>query len=297
MKGKFVGLVLLLLMIAGICFLLKPRVTHNIHSDMPHSSTETIVAPALIDSLNDITHIPALQSGVLKELNVVAGQTVVKGQALFSLDSDLVENNVNIQRIMLEQAQNQLSIQQQKIIHNKAQLARLSSLDQRAISQSDLQNKQYEVNMETIQLTQAKRQLALAAANLKQAKLIWHQYTTVAPKNGIILQVNAHVNEFVGSSQPVLLLGDSHKVMVRVSLDERDIIRFHPTMPAFLTSNENKKLKIPITFLRLNQYIVTQERLNFSRVQEAIYYFNRKDHPNIIAGQQLDANIPINNHA
>lgn len=297
MKRKWVGLWLLLFLIVGIWFLLTPRIPRSIHSNASHVVDETIVAPALIDSLNDITHIPALQSGVLKKLEVVAGQRVVKGQVLFSLDSGLVENNVHIQKIMLEQAQNQLRIQQQKIIHTKTELARLRSLDQRAISQSDLQNKQYEVEMETIQLTQAERQLALAIANLKQAELIQNQYTVIAPKKGIVLQVNAHVNEFIGTSQPVLLLGDIDKVMVRVSLDERDIIRFHPTMPAFLTSNDNKKLKIPITFLRLNQYIVTQERLNFSHVQEAIYYFNRKSYPNIIAGQQLDANIPIDNHA
>ena len=296
MKGKFIGSMLLII-IAGSFFLFKPRSTQSTHPNKMRSSAEKIVAPAMIDSLSDITHIPALQSGVLKKLNVVAGQRVAKGQPLFSLESSLVENNVNIQKIMLQQAQNQLQIQQQKITHNKAQLARLSSLDQRAVSQSDLQNKQYEVNMETIQLTQAQRQLALAVANLKQAELIRDQYSVVAPKNGIVLQVNAHVNEFVGSSQPVVLLGDIHKVMVRVSLDERDIMHFQPTKPAFLTSNENKKLKIPITFLRLNQYVVTQERLNFSHVQEAIYYFNRKDYPHIIAGQQLDANIPINSHA
>ena len=114
MKGKFVGLMLLCI-IVGCFFLLKPRATQNTNINTAQSSKEKIVAPALIDSLNDITHIPALQSGVLKKLNVVAGQRVVKGQPLFSLESGLVENNVNIQKIMLEQAQNQLQIQQQKI--------------------------------------------------------------------------------------------------------------------------------------------------------------------------------------
>jgi multidrug efflux pump subunit AcrA (membrane-fusion protein) len=296
MISKLWRLVLLLLALFAGGYLLKERMLQKMHrppATAKRPATENIVAPALIDSLNDVTRIPTLQSGVIKKLYVVSGQQVMKGDRLFSLDKSLVQNNVHIQEIMVDQAKIQLLIQQKKTSHNKAELARLLSLDRRAISQSDIQNKRFEVNVDKIQQRQAERQLALAEANLQQARLIAKQYSIVAPQNGIILQVNARVNEFVGNAQPILLLGDTNKVMVRVSLDERDIQRFQSNMPAYLTSNENESLQIPLTFVRLNPYIVTQEHLNYSHIQEAIYYFNRNNHPQIIAGQQLDANIPI----
>lgn len=297
MKGKAAGFCVMLIGFVGVCFLLKPYFAHHSRPTMNPVSEETLVAPALIDSLNDVTQISTLQSGVLKHMAVTVGQIVKKGETLFTLDSSLVENNVHIQTIMLEQAKNQLDMQQKKMTHDKAQLDRLRSLDPRAISQSDLQDKIYEVNTNKAQLIQAQRQLALSKANLKQAKLVLEQFTVTAPKEGVVLQINIKNNEFVGASQPILLLADAHQVMVRVSMDERDIQRFHSTAPAYLTSNEDKTLKIPLTFLRLNQYIVTQERFNSSHVQEVIYYFSRKDYANIIAGQQLDANIMTKSHA
>jgi RND family efflux transporter MFP subunit len=258
--------------------------------------TENIIAPAIIDSLNDVTRVSTLQSGVVKAIHVTVGDKVKKGQPLFSLDSTLVENNLTIQRIRLEEAKNALRIQERRVKHVQAQLARLRSIDKRAISRADLQEKNYEVGMDLIQLNQAEQNVALAKANVKNAELTLSQFQVTAPKDGVVLQINSHLNEFVGATQPVMFIGDAKKIIVRVSLDERDIERFHPKSKAYLTSNDHTQLKIPLTFMQLQRYIVTQERLN-SRVQEVLYYFNREDYPHIVAGQQFDADITVRKNA
>ena len=296
MKKRVVGyiaipLVLLLFLIFYFVFH-RVDVINQSNSSLLSFQNEKIVAPAMIDSLRDISRVFALQSGVVKQINAQVGQQVKKGALLFSLDSVLPENNVNIQRISRLQAENALVIQQKNLKHTRNQLARLRSLDKRAISQAELQEKIHEVNMGVVQLKQAKNNLALAKANLKNAKLILDQYSMVAPKNAVVLQINAHTNELVGGGQPIMLLGDANKVIVRVSLDERDVERFYPEGTAYITSNATVPLNIPLTFLQLEQYIVTQDRLN-SRVQEILFYFNRADYPKVVAGQQMDATISV----
>lgn len=265
-------------------------------SNRSQAYQEALIAPAIIDSLSDITRVPTLQSGIIKHIKVSVGEKVKKGQVLFVLDNSLSKNRVNIQKIVLEQTKNELLIQQKTLKHAEYQLHRLKKLDKRAISGAELNEKIHEVNMGRIQMTQAENHLSLAIANLKNAELDLNQFIIVAPKDGVVLQINAHKNEFVAATQPVILLGDAQKIMVRVSLDERDAQYFHPDAQAFMISHENPDLKIPLTFIQLDKYIVTLERLN-SRVQEALYYFNRDDYPNLVAGQQFDASISIRTDA
>jgi macrolide-specific efflux system membrane fusion protein len=294
MKKRVIGYAVILLFLLLFFYLFfYPGGRINQNNSLPFDSQdEKIVAPAMIDSLRDISRVFSLQSGIVKQINVTVGQQVKKGELLFSLDSGLAENNVNIQRISRLQAENEVVIQQKHLKHTRNQLARLRSLDKRAISQAELQEKIHGVNMGVVQLKQAKNNLALAIANLKNAELILGQYSMVAPKNAVVLQINAHTNELVGGGQPIILLGDANKVIVRVSLDERDVERFYPEGTAYLTSNAPLPLNIPLTFLQLEHYIVTQDRLN-SRVQEILFYFNRADYPKVVAGQEMDATISV----
>lgn len=288
--GSLFAILLALLLVQSF-HLTKPRQT----SSLPFQSTQ-IVAPAMVDTFNDIMRIPTLQAGVLTSIPVKVGQHVKKGQTLFAIDHAMAQNEVAIQSIHLLQAQNKVELRDQQLMHTKAQLTRLQSLDQRAISSADLQEKRHEMDLRNIQLTEAKNEEALAEQHLKRGQLNLQQFSMAAPRDGVVLQINAHRHEAVSPGQIIVLLGDAQKVMVRVSLDERDAQRFDPQAKAYITSNEDPSLKIPLTFKQLDRVIITAERLN-SRVQEALYFFKRTKHPTIIAGQQVDATIAVHSKA
>ena len=249
-----------------------------------------LIVPAIIDANNDITHVPTQQSGIIKKIAVSVGQHVKKGQLLFELDSLSAQRNVRIHQRLLIEAKNNLLLPEKDLKHAKNQLIRLKSIDPRAISRAEIREKNHEITVKTIQLQQAKHQLAIAHANLNSAKLALSQFQTLAPKNGIVLQVNGHPDEFVGGGQPIILLGDNKKIIVRVSIDERDISTISPKKNAYLTSKTYDHKNIPLKFIQLDRFILFHERLN-SRVQEALYYFNRNDYPNFVAGQQVDVHI------
>ena len=292
MRKKIISYSVLLLLISGLAFFLNSKTSTPQNLTASVVEDKEIVASALVDSLTDIIRVPALQGGVVKKIEVVVGQVVKKGQPLIRLDETPAKHGVIVNKIALKQAENNLIIQTKNLKHANAQLARLKSIDKRAISQAELKDKIHEVKMIKIQLEQAQHGLDVAKATLKNSEAFLKQFTVVAPKDGVILQINAHVDEFVGGANQIIYLGDAKKVIVRVSIDERDAINFNSKASAYLTSNDNEKLKIPLKFVQLDRYIITQERLN-ARVQEALYSFDRDDYPDLAAGQQFDAHILI----
>ncbi|KTD41690.1 efflux RND transporter periplasmic adaptor subunit [Legionella parisiensis] len=291
MKRKIMCASFLLLLIIGLClsFLLSRKMIMPQNISAPVAAKEEIIAPAILDSGNDMTHVPSIQSGIVKKINVTVGQMVKKGDILFSLDDTIGLHNVTVSQIALQQAKNNFMIQTKNLKHLQSQLRRLKSIDKRAINPAELREKEYDVKMGRIQIKQLQHSLDAAKANLRNAELALNQFNIASPKDGIVLQVNAHVDEFVGAGSQVILLGDDQKVIVRISIEERDAKKYSPEASVYLTEN---KLKIPLTFIQLERYIITNDRLN-ARVQEALYFFNRKDHPDLAAGRQLDAHITV----
>ncbi|WP_162265590.1 efflux RND transporter periplasmic adaptor subunit [Legionella santicrucis] len=257
----------------------------------PVAVNEEMIVPAIIDATNDITHVPTVQSGIIKKINVNVGQMVKQGEILFSLDDTVGQHNVAVNKSALKQAENNLIIQKKNLKHTQTQLKRLKSIDKRAINQAEVREKTHEVKMGAIQIEQLQHSLDTAKANLRNAELALSQLHVLAPKDGIILQINAHVDEFVGGGSQIILLGDAQKVIVRVSIEERDTKKFSPEASAYLTGED---LNIPLTFIQLDRYIINNDRLN-ARVQEALYFYKRADYPNLVAGRQFDAHIAIQN--
>src|SRR5580704_7499913 len=200
MRNKIVCYSLVLLIVEIGCSLLFSlhRASHPQNQTESVADNEEIIASAIIDSVNDVTRIPVQQAGIVKKIDVAVGQMVKKGQVLLSLDDTFAKHGVTINRIALKQAENNVVIQEKNLHHAKAQLKRLKSMDKRAISRSDLSEKIHEVEMASIKLKQIQHHLETSRANLRNAELILSQFTIVAPKDGVILQINAHLDEFVG---------------------------------------------------------------------------------------------------
>ena len=292
MRKETISYLLLFLLIC-ICFIfLFNSFNTATPKNSPLKEDEEIIVPALIDSPADMTRIPSIQTGIVKQIYVTIGQTIKKGQPLFALDNATGKYNLNLSKLAFKQAKNSLTLQTRNLEYAKKQLKRLKSIDRRAISQADLKDKIHEVKTAALQIDQLKTAYEVAKSNLNNAQLAFDQFTVRAPKDGVVLQINVHVDEFIGSGNEAIILGDAQKIIVRVSIDERDIKKFRPNASVFLTSANHENLNVPISFFRMDGYIINNERLN-ARVQEALYYFNRQDYPNFIAGEQCDAHIKI----
>lgn len=117
---------------------------------------------------------------------------------------------------------------------------------------------------------------------------------------GRVLQVNVRPGEFVGTppNQPLIVLGNTDKLHVRVDVDEYDIPRFRTGLPATAVPRGNLQEKYPLEFVRVEPFVVpkksltgdTTERVD-TRVLQVIYEFDPTNRPPLFVGQQVEVFI------
>jgi len=188
-----------------------------------------------------------------------------------------------------------------------------------AMAQEDIRQRQLTLAMTRQQLLQAKADYALleagawepdkaiARATVAQTRAAIAQTRTDiercvvrAPIDGEILQVNVRKGEYVGTppSQALMVIGNSHKMHVRVDVDEHDIPRFRSETPAWASLRGNPEVKYSLKFVRVEPYVVPKKSLTGdntervdTRVLQVIYALDTTDKALVYVGQQMDVFI------
>ena len=117
---------------------------------------------------------------------------------------------------------------------------------------------------------------------------------------GRVLQVHVRPGEFVAapSQEPLVILGDTQRLHVRVDVDEYDIARLKPGAEAVACPRGNLSQRYPLDFVRIEPFVVpkksltgdTTERVD-TRVLQVIYEFDPTDLPPLFVGQQVEVFI------
>jgi HlyD family secretion protein len=149
-------------------------------------------------------------------------------------------------------------------------------------------------------LAVAKAQLGQAEAKAAATRVELDRAVVRAPQAGQVLQVRIRAGEFAPAgvtSTPLLLLGDTTTLHVRIDIDENDAWRLRPGAPAECYVRGNNRLHTALRFVRSEPYVVpkrsltgdSSERVD-TRVLQVIYAFAPQDLPAQV-GQQVDAFI------
>jgi multidrug resistance efflux pump len=135
-----------------------------------------------------------------------------------------------------------------------------------------------------------------ARAQVEQTRIELERLVVQAPVDGEVLQVNVRPGEFVGAppNQPLIVLGNVGQLHVRVDIDENDIPRFRPGMPARAMLRGSPRHEFALHFVRVEPYVVPKKSLTGdntervdTRVLQVIYALDATDRP-VYVGQQLD---------
>lgn len=208
----------------------------------------------------------------------------------------------------------------------RTQLSMAESVtDQRAISREEVNRRHFAVQSADAKLAEARAQLALlkagawkhdvniakaevatAQAQIKAIDMNLERLTVRAPVAGEILQVNIRQGEFApaGALQtPLMLLGNTDRLHVRVDVDEQEAWRVRPQAAAVSFVRGNRDLTAPLVFERIEPYILPKRSLTGestervdTRVLQVLYSFPRHALP-VYVGQQMDVFIealPLN---
>ncbi len=194
-----------------------------------------------------------------------------------------------------------------------------SVTDRRAIREEDLQRRRQATNAAAARLDEARAALALlkagawapdvkiakaeiasAETQVKRIQTDIERLTMRAPLAGEILQVNVRAGEYaqVGVlSKPLIVMGDTSQLHVRVDVDENEGWKVRAGAPAQAAERGNSTQKVALEFVRFEPYVVPKKSLTGdstervdTRVLQVIYRFKDANVP-FRVGQQMDVFI------
>jgi len=150
----------------------------------------------------------------------------------------------------------------------------------------------YDLDVAKAAVTQAEAQVHSIEEDIRRT-------TINALVEGRVLQVNIRPGEFVAtpSNIPLIVLGNIDQLHVRVDIDEHDIPRFVTGTEAWAMLKGNTKEKFPLTFVRVEPYVVPKRSLTGqntervdTRVLQVIYEMDTRGR-RMFVGQQVDVYI------
>ena len=246
-----------------------------------------VAGAGMIEASTENIAIGTPVSGIVTAIYVMWGDRVNAGEPLFKIDD--------------RDLQGQLPVAVAKVKESEATLAKTRNLLKIAeglrigssISGVDLANRRFDVAINEAVLESA-------AAQVEQIKIEIERRTIRAPVTGSILQLKTRLGEFAQGgvlATPLMLLGDTKFLHLRVDIDENDAWRVRPGASALAYIRGNPDLNAPLQFERFEPYVIPKVSLTGqntertdTRVLQVIYSFDPAALP-VYVGQQVDVFI------
>lgn len=274
--------------------------------------TESVYASGIVKSENQYTVFSTV-SGILKKIDVVAGQTIAKDQLLFELENDKAELNTENARLVYQLSQNDNHYIQDKIseMEIKVQLAREKLLVDKSFYDRNNRIKQYniisEVDFEKVALAYKSSQLNLQTSQ-KQLSQLKAQLKFDQNKNDILVQIGQETqNDFqiksafsgelfdvlvkegtlITPQMPLAIIGQKNAFLLELEVDENDMarVRLNQSVLITLDSYKNKVFEAKVDKI----YPIMDERSRTFKIEAHFINPPQKLYPNLSA----EANIII----
>ena len=263
--------------------------------------SRTVAAVGLIEASTENISVGTPLGGVVDKVFVVAGQAVTPGDPLFQLDNRQMRAELAVKRDALDVARAQVGVVAARLEDLKRQLEFVEQVkDKRAISAEEVSRRRSAVETAAAELDEARARLAAAASQVRAVEVEIERSTVRAPIDAEVLQVKLRAGEFApagATSVPMIVLGRSKPLHVRVDVDEHEGWRVPAGARAVGHLRGNAELKTPLQFVRFEPFVVPKRSLTGdstervdTRVLQVIYRVERDDLP-LFVGQQLDVFI------
>ena len=263
--------------------------------------SRTVAAVGLVEANSENIAIGTPLSGVVSQIFVTVGQAVRTGDPLFALDTRQLRADAVVRRSSLAVARGGVKVARARLEDAQRNLDFAEGLtDKRAISAEETTRRRSAVETTRAQLEEAESQVLAAQAQVQSIETEIDRSTVRAPLDGEVLQVKLHLGEYAPAAvtaTPLILLGGSRPLNVRVDVDEHEAWRVRPEAAATAHVRGDARLKTPLHFVRFEPFVVPKRSLTGdstervdTRVLQVIYRIERQD-LGIFVGQQMDVFI------
>lgn len=259
-----------------------------------------VAGAGLVEASSENIAVSTPVSGVVARVQVAVGQRVEAGAALFVLDARQVEAELAARAAAVEVARTRIGEFEAQQRDADEQLARVRDLaDPRAVSREEAGRREVAAVAADARVKAARAYWEQARADLAAVRTQRDRMTVRAPIAGEVLQVNLRAGEFAaaGGPQPLLIMGETRTLHVRVDIDEADAWRVAAGAAAVAYVRGSNELSTPATFVRFEPLVVPRRSLSGSsiervdtRVLQVVFAFPRDNLP-VYVGQQLDVMI------
>ncbi len=291
--NKAKGLKLPLIALLGFVFAIitvcsrSPEPKKDLPMSPPKSTYSSAISGiGVVEPKSELIQIGTEMTGIVRTVHVKVGHKVKKGDPLFTLDTRDIEAQITALEASLVTAKLQVNDAeaQYKIVE--------SITDKRAISKDELNRKKFAAQIAVARVGEIE-------AQLKKNRTTRNRMTVIAPIHGQILSVDVRPGEFAGatgSAEPLLRMGDTSTMHVRVEIDEENTKSVFSTAAAYGIKRGDTTQKAPLTFVRIEPYIRPKQNLAVvgqrvdTRVLQVIYAITPNDTP-FFVGEQLDVFI------
>ncbi len=246
-----------------------------------------IGASGLVEALRENTNVGVPFSGLVSEVNAAVWQRVRKGDVLMRLDDRELRAQLVTQRADL--AVREAELHRARRVRDR--LARILASNAVAAQEAETSEDDHRV---------AEAQLAKAKAALAQTEELLDRFVVRSPIDATVLQVNIRVGENAspGAVMAPVVLGSIDELQIRTDVDEQIASRVREGAPAVAYRKGDTGAPIPLTFVRIEPYIVPKRSLTGSslervdtRVLQVIYRFKNEGDIRTYVGQQVDVFI------
>ncbi|MHB1557890.1 MAG: HlyD family secretion protein [Isosphaeraceae bacterium] len=178
---------------------------------------------------------------------------------------------------------------------DKDRFAFLAARASHARAKADLERVMAGTWKEDIEVARARVQLAKSQVESTRTNL--ERLVVRAPMDGEILQLNIRLGQYAAFAwrEPMIVLGDIHRLHVRVDIDENDLPYFSPRSEAVATLKGRPRVRFPLKFVYVEPYVIPKQSLTGynservdTRVLQVIYELPEDRARDVHVGQQMD---------
>lgn len=274
--------------------------------------TESVYASGVVKAENQYTVFSTV-NGVLQKINVTVGQTIVKEQSLFKIESEKAELNTESAKLTYQLSeggnryiQDKISEMEMKVQIAKDKLALDESIYLRyknihqynIISEVDFQKVELTYKNSTSSYQSAKKQLNQLKSqlkteqnknkiNLKINQKAQNDFTIKSAFTGELFDILVKEGTLITPQMPLAIIGKKNAYLLALDVDENDMVRVKTGQNLLVTMDSYKGKVFEAIVDKI--YPIMDERSRTFKIEAHFAKLPEKLYPNLTA----EANIVI----